>query len=83
MLKVLVVDESRERAAEISIGLLKAGYQVAAVLPGQRGSSRSLKPPSGLHSSTQSSKRLRRCSKVGYHWGTWFPQPCYSGSAAI
>jgi response regulator NasT len=33
MLQVLVVDESRERAAEISIGLLKAGYQVAAVLP--------------------------------------------------
>ena len=33
MLKVLVIDESRERAAEISLGLLKAGYQVAAVLP--------------------------------------------------
>lgn len=33
MLKVLVIDESRERAAEISVGLLKAGYQVAAVLP--------------------------------------------------
>ncbi|MBL8438700.1 MAG: ANTAR domain-containing protein [Zoogloeaceae bacterium] len=33
MLKVLVIDESRERAADISVGLLKAGYQVAAVLP--------------------------------------------------
>jgi two-component system, response regulator / RNA-binding antiterminator len=33
MLKVLVIDESRERAAEISLGLLKAGHQVAAVLP--------------------------------------------------
>ncbi|MBL8473124.1 MAG: ANTAR domain-containing protein [Rhodocyclaceae bacterium] len=33
MLKILVVDESRERASEIGVGLIRAGYQVAAVLP--------------------------------------------------
>lgn len=33
MLRVLVVDESRKRAAELCAGLALAGYQVAAVLP--------------------------------------------------
>lgn len=33
MLKILVVDESRNRAAEICAGLALAGHQVAAVLP--------------------------------------------------
>lgn len=33
MLKVLVIDESKERAVEISAGLIASGYQVAAVLP--------------------------------------------------
>lgn len=33
MLRVLVIDESRNRAAEICAGLALAGYQVAAVLP--------------------------------------------------
>lgn len=33
MLKILVIDESRPRAAEICAGLALAGHQVAAVLP--------------------------------------------------
>lgn len=33
MLRVLVIDESRSRAAEICAGLALAGHQVAAVLP--------------------------------------------------
>ena len=33
MLKILVIDESRGRAAEICAGLALAGHQVAAVLP--------------------------------------------------
>lgn len=33
MLRVLVIDESRNRAAEICAGLALAGHQVAAVLP--------------------------------------------------
>lgn len=33
MLKVLVIDESKDRAAEICASLVRNGYQVAAVLP--------------------------------------------------
>jgi two-component system, response regulator / RNA-binding antiterminator len=33
MLSILVIDESRGRAAEICAGLLEAGYQVAALVP--------------------------------------------------
>lgn len=33
MLRVLVIDEARTRAADICAGLVLAGYQVAAVLP--------------------------------------------------
>jgi response regulator NasT len=33
MLRVLVIDESRHRAAELCAGLAMAGHQVAAVLP--------------------------------------------------
>ena len=33
MLRILIIDESRARAAELSSGLVMAGYQVAAVLP--------------------------------------------------
>lgn len=33
MLKILVIDESKNRAAEICAGLALAGHQVAAVLP--------------------------------------------------
>ncbi len=32
MLRILVIDESRSRAAELSAGLIQAGHQVAAVL---------------------------------------------------
>ena len=32
MLRVLVIDESQSRAADICAGLVKAGHQVAAVL---------------------------------------------------
>lgn len=33
MARILVIDESRHRAVEICTGLIKAGHQVAAVLP--------------------------------------------------
>jgi response regulator NasT len=33
MLRILVIDESRTRAAELCGGLAMAGHQVAAVLP--------------------------------------------------
>ena len=33
MAKILVIDESQTRAVEICTGLIKAGHQVAAVLP--------------------------------------------------
>ena len=33
MLRVLIIDESRRRAAELCAGLVMAGHQVAAVLP--------------------------------------------------
>ena len=33
MLRILIIDESRARAAEFCAGLVTAGHQVAAVLP--------------------------------------------------
>ena len=33
MARILVIDESQQRAVEICSGLIKAGHQVAAVLP--------------------------------------------------
>lgn len=33
MLRVLIIDESRARAADLCVGLVTAGHQVAAVLP--------------------------------------------------
>lgn len=33
MLRILIIDESRARAAELSSALVLAGYQVAAILP--------------------------------------------------
>lgn len=33
MARILVIDESRQRAVDICTGLIKAGHQVAAVLP--------------------------------------------------
>ena len=33
MARILVIDESQQRAVEICCGLIKAGHQVAAVLP--------------------------------------------------
>ena len=33
MARILVIDESQQRAVEMCTGLIKAGHQVAAVLP--------------------------------------------------
>ena len=50
---------------------------------GRLDSSRSSNAPSGQPSSTPFSKCHRRCSRVGRHSATSFPQPCCSGSAPM